>query len=190
MRNKLYDIGFGQVVPRDPFLDPLAFVTALTIFYNSRHNISSGSSPRFATGSMIDILNAAHDKFRQVESYKVHRVLKSKLDDLTTDLRTTSNDALVSTHAVGATPDLNVFVKAVLCGGKDDAASLRYLWSGRPLDICKMKEKVHSDGEKEDEYEKEKYERVDGKSTDDEPEFLSGIHWSGRVQRKLESWTA
>lgn len=135
--------------------------------------------------SVIAALNAAHDKFKQTESFKVHRVLKNKLDDLTTDLRATPNDGTGSSHSLGATSDLNVFVKAVLSDTKDGAVSLRYLWSGRPLDIHKRrKEKVQSDGERDDEL--DKYERIDGKSTDDEPEF----HWSGRMQRKIESWAA
>lgn len=186
MRNKLYDIGFGQIIPRDPFFEPAAFVHALNAFHNSRHpTTTSTSTQEFATMTLIGALNTAHDRFKQTESFKVHRVLKNKLDDLTTDLRATPNDHTGSSHSIGATPDLNVFVKAVLSDTKDGAVSLRYLWSGRPLDIHKRRnEKVQSDGEKDDEF--DKFERIDGKSTDDEPEY----HWSGRMQRKIESWAA
>lgn len=44
-----------------------------------------------------------------------------------------------------------------------------------------------SDGEREDELEMTK---SDGRSTDEEHELPSGIHWSGRVQKKIGSWTA
>lgn len=190
MRNKLYDIGFGQVVPRDPFLEPLALVNALTGFHNSRNNNPSSSSLKFASESVIEALNTAHDRFRQTESFKVHRVLKNKLDDLTTDLRAAPSDSLGSSHSLGATTDLNAFVKAVVGGGKDGAVSLRYLWSGRPMDIHKKRqEKVQSDGEKEEDFDSSRFEKIDGKSTDDD-EFMNGRQWSGRMQRKIGAWTA
>lgn len=85
------------------------------------------------------------------------------------------------------TSNLSLFVTGVLNRGKDVSASLQYLWSGRVLDLKTRKVGWTSDGEREEDLEVTK---SDGKSTDEEHELPSGIHWSGRVQRKIGSWTA
>jgi hypothetical protein len=74
-----------------------------------------------------------------------------------------------------------------MCGGKDVPSSLKYLWSGRVLELQTQRGGIVSDGEREEDLE---IARSDGKSTDEEHELPSGIHWSGRVQRKIGSWTA
>ena len=89
---------------------------------------------------------------------------------------------------MGTTSNLQVFVTGAMSGGKDVSSSLRYLWSGRVLELkARRGGGVNSDGEREEDYETM---RFDGKSTDEEHEFPSGIHWSGRVQRKIGSWTS
>ena len=114
-------------------------------------------------------------------------MLKSKIGDLTTDLRTAPHQS-PSTPNVGTTCNLPAFVTGVLSGGKDVSSSLRYLWSGRVLELKTRKGGgINSDGEREEDCE---IMRLDGKSTDEEHEFPSGIHWSGRVQRKIGSWTS
>lgn len=150
-------------------------------------------------------IQIAYDKLKQSESYKVHRVLINKLDDLATDLRTgtTPTNNAESTPRSGAafntpTTDLGAFVKAAVLGGsaKDGAPSLRYLWTGRPQEVGrKRREKDFlsepEDGERDGGKEgKEKGTVVekDVKSSEDEGEFVSGRPWSGRVQRKIESW--
>lgn len=113
-------------------------------------------------------------------------MLKSKIGDLTTDLRTTSNQS--PSPNVGTTSNLPAFVAGVMSGGKDVSSSLRYLWNGRVLELKPRRGGgIGSDGEREEDFETTK---LDGKSTDEEHEFPSGIHWSGRVQRKIGSWTS
>lgn len=149
---------------------------------------------------------------RQGEAYKVHRVLKSKLDDLATDLRTADGPGSGIT-GLKPTTDLGAIVKTILSGtsGKEGAASLRHLWSGRPEQIGrkrKEREAVWSEGEREDgerewkerekqeakaNKERDKTERErerDAKSTDDDGDYLGGRPWGGRMQRKIENWTA
>lgn len=154
---------------------------------------------------------------RQNESYKVHRVLINKLDDLAADLRTSADSEDMDTGAASGlnpTADLTAFIKVVVGSSKDAPPSLRYFWTGRPEEVRKKrqeKEAVWSDGEREregrqreegekegggkdgrdkDGREREKYQRgrdreKDLKSSDDEGDTKP---WSGKVQRKLESW--
>lgn len=174
-----------QIVPRDPFLEPRGLINSLTVFhYTSRSNSHPLPKPS-SNIALIEAIDAAHDRFKQSESFKVHRVLRSKIGDLTTDLRTTPGQN-PSTPNVGVTSNLPVFVTGVTNSGK--VSSLRYLWSGRVLEIMTLRGGgIGSDGEREDDFEVTK---LDGRSTDEEHEFPSGTHWSGRVQRKIGSWTA
>ncbi|OBZ70442.1 Protein STB6 [Grifola frondosa] len=226
----------GQVVPKDPFLDPSTFVRSLASFHASKPHYahsqslslpsttqsstlaspsvppvataatssSSSSSPPtvFLTKPLIASIQAAYEKVRQSESYKVHRVLKNKLDDLATDLRTHGVDTAGGTGVGCTTADLAAFVKALI-GSKDAPQSLRYLWTGRPGQVGKKrredvwsdterereerekdKEKCERDGEKEGEREKDDR---GGRSADEEGEY-GGMAWSGRMQRKIENW--
>ncbi|KAI9063225.1 hypothetical protein FKP32DRAFT_1592689 [Trametes sanguinea] len=241
-RSKLHALGL--VVPKDPFLDPMAFVRVLGTFQSSKshphghsphshhHHHSHAASPTqlspispsaaaassnpsnpgtvYLTQSLIESIEAQYEKVRQSESYKVHRVLKNKLDDLATDLRTHATDNVntgVSTLSV--TSDLSAFVRCVV-STKDAPQSLRYLWTGRPGYAEKKrreKEALWSDGERErEERDKEKEGERDGtgkegrdkddkdRERDKEPrsgdEADSTKPWSGRVQRKIESWAA
>lgn len=108
-------------------------------------------------------------------------MLKSKIGDLTTDLRTTATQN-PPTANVGTTSNLPAFVTGVMSGGKDVSSSLQYLWSVRVSGRGGI-----SDGEREEDLE---ITKSDGKSTDEEHEFMSGVHWSGRVRGKIGSWTA
>lgn len=180
----------------------------------------------------------------------MHRVLLNKLDDFTTDLRTSTSSAVgggigsiggghghghhghghghsssyggsgsnASKDGYGygygygysgyggqpvlrdssssrndvpiATGDMEQFVRIVQASGKDGAASLRYLWSGRLAQLEKKRsERVmfEVEREKDEERDRERNERSDGRSTEDESESRG---WTGRrVQRKIESWT-
>lgn len=136
-----------------------------------------------------DVLNAidtAYSKSRTTEPYKVHRVLLNKLDDLATDLRTSSGPKNINPT------DVDQFVyftetKAV----KDGVPSLKYLWSGR-ADVlaAKRREWLWSYGEEDngrDREGREKSEKLDELSAGDEIDLSRA--WSGkRVQRKIESW--
>ena len=113
-------------------------------------------------------------------------MLKSKIGDLTTDLRINTNQSS-SNPNVGTTSDLSAFVIGVTSGGKDVSYSLQYLWSGRALELRARMGGGFSDGEREEDSEAMK---LDGKSTDDEHEPPGGIHWPGKVRGKIGSWTA
>ena len=174
----------------------------------STASLSTRAQVAFLTLPILESINAAYDKMKQNEGYKVHRVLINKLDDLATDLRTNpdpggSNKTLFGwANSLKATADLEKFVSIIRQNNKAGCASIRYLWLGRPGEVerkRKEKEAIWSEGEekarekelekeakgREKEREKEKFEK-DFKSSDDEDE----LPWSGRVQRKLENWTA
>lgn len=155
------------------------------------------------------ITNAYDKKTRQNESYKMHRVLISKLDDLATDLRTTASSGAGAIHGHGVdlasmdpTADLGVFVKAIISSHKDAPQSLRYLWTGRPGQVRKKrkeKESFWSDGEKDKE-DREQDRDIGGKDgrkadrdrerSDSSEDEDGSMAWSGRVQRKIEHWAA
>ncbi|KAA1466389.1 hypothetical protein DENSPDRAFT_831206 [Dentipellis sp. KUC8613] len=186
-RLKLYALGFNQL-PKDPFLEPQAMVQGVHSFCNARTSFSGTAYTKlsFVTLELLETVNAAYEKFRQSESYKVHRVLLNKLDDLTTDLRTASPLGNSSSQIPEPTTDLGLLVKIILSHGKEATASLRYLWTGRPLLLARRRRErlglaAVSDAEDEER------ERTDGKSTEDEADLN---RWSSkRVQRKIESWT-
>lgn len=168
---------------------------------------SSSFQSIFLTHSLIEFINAAYDKAKQNESYKVHRVLISKLDDLATDLRTNPDPGggkglFGWASNLNPTTDLGKFVKTVTEHSRDGSPSLKYFWTGRPGEVArrrKEKEVVLSEGEdkeREKEIEKEERDRLekerdrdkDIKSSEDEGDFIGGLPWSGRMQRKIESW--
>lgn len=213
------------MVPKDPFLDPYNFVKSITSFATPKmhghvHSLSlphhfvtsnvgmysstSSASPQqtvFFTRTVIEVVNAAYDKAKQNEGYKVHRVLISKLDDLATDLRTNpepggSTKSIFSwASGLKGTTDLGKFAQTITQNQKAGCSSLRYLWAGRPAEVerkRKEKEAIWSEGEekeREKEAEKEAKEK-DLKSSDDEADYANPLPWSGRVQRKIENWTA
>ncbi|KAI0771647.1 hypothetical protein BD413DRAFT_625156 [Trametes elegans] len=165
----------------------------------------SATNAVFLTQALIEAIDSQYEKVRQSESYKVHRVLKNKLDDLATDLRTHASDSGGTTAStLGVTSDLSAFVRCVVTT-KDAPQSLRYLWTGRPGYAEKKrreKEAVWSDGERErEERERDRDGERDGATREreerdrdreprsgDEGEYVKP--WSGRMQRKIESWTA
>ncbi|PCH41012.1 hypothetical protein WOLCODRAFT_162739 [Wolfiporia cocos MD-104 SS10] len=110
----------------------------------------TNASPNPPTGHLSQqlvesIQNAYEKKARQSESYKVHRVLKSKLDDLASDLRTGGSGdegpggTSGAASSVNPTVDLDAFVKVVVGGSKEAPNSLRYLWTGRPDEVQKKR---------------------------------------------------
>ncbi|KAI0269158.1 hypothetical protein BC834DRAFT_967810 [Gloeopeniophorella convolvens] len=191
IRNKLYTLGFGHLIPKDPFLDPQGFIKAVCAFQDSR--LFSPSSPTiqpFLADDVIDAIDAAYSKARTTEPYKVHRVLLNKLDDLTTEMRTSSG----ATNDISeATADIDQFIRfAETKASKDGVPSLKYLWSGRAEVLAvKRKDRPWSDGEDDnirDRDGREKWEKTEELSTGDEID--SSRAWSSkRVQRKIESWT-
>ncbi|KAH9938141.1 uncharacterized protein B0H18DRAFT_1099992 [Fomitopsis serialis] len=112
----------------------------------------------YLSQALVEAVQAAYDKkMRPTESYKVHRVLISKLDDLVDDLRSAADGEGAppgqGASGVNPTADLGALVRLVVASSAKDApSSLRYLWTGRPDDVGKKrreKEAVWSDGERE-----------------------------------------
>ncbi|KAH8105824.1 hypothetical protein BXZ70DRAFT_966334, partial [Cristinia sonorae] len=102
----------------------------------------------YLTHKLINAIQAAYDKLKQSESYKVHRVLINKLDDLATDLRTSENKSKSGGRwGQGSVfnnnqpvADLAVLVRCIGGGGvgpgdRGGPSSLRYLWTGRPEEV-------------------------------------------------------
>ena len=174
-----------QLIPEDPFLDPQRFLGAVSAFQGPRASSSSSSSTThpFLTGDVLRAIETAYSKSRTTEPYKVHRVLLNKLDDLTTDLRTSSGPININPT------NIDQFIhfaetKAV----KDGVPCLKYLWSGR-ADILatKRKDRHWSDGEEDNGRDREGREKSDELSAGDEHD--PSKPWPGkRVQRKIESW--
>ncbi|KAI0320823.1 hypothetical protein OF83DRAFT_1102938 [Amylostereum chailletii] len=206
-RAKLYVLGFSQVLPKDPLVDTQSFLHAVSTFQNSRLCISpSHSLTPYLTADTVDAIDAAYDKSRQRETFKVSRALKTKLDDLTADLLTSTAPAITAGSATAhgylsadATLDIGEFARMMEKRGKVSVPSLRYLWTGRPGHMDKNvreKEKLWSDAEKEREKERERErerekerekekevgERLDEFSADDDTDRMK------KVQKKLESW--
>ena len=123
---------------------PHHFVTSNVGMY-STSSIPTSTQTIFLTRPIIDSINAAYDKMKQNEGYKVHRVLINKLDDLATDLRTNPDNESTGrglfgwASSLGPTTDLTKFVKVVSASSKDSAPSLRYLWTGRPTELAKKR---------------------------------------------------
>lgn len=147
----------------------------------------------YLTPSLLQLLDAAFDKSKQNDAYKVHKMLRNKIDDITTDLRTaaldrpsdfSSNPAVDELHTGFGTSNLQVFSRLIVSSGKEGAPSLSWLWAGKvgQLDKRKREIQVISDGEVD---EKDKPVMGEVKTTDDE---VVPFPWSGRMQKKVESW--
>ncbi|KAI9512172.1 hypothetical protein F5148DRAFT_1008388 [Russula earlei] len=188
VRNKLSALGFvtPQLIPQDPFLDPQRFLRAISAFQDSRLFSSSSPSNQLLTDDVLNAIDTAYSKSRTTEPYKVHRVLLNKLDDLTTDLRTSSGPTNINPT------DIDQFVfYAETKAAKDGVPCLKHLWSGRAEMLAvKRKDRLWSDVESDNGRDREGKERAD--KTDEFPvsdENELSRAWRGkRVQRKIESW--
>jgi len=80
-------------------------------------------------------------------------------------------------------------------GRQGTAGSMKGLWSGRVGVVVKMREREREKYARKGDFDKEKAGGgvwSDGdtdKTTEDENDSFGGIHWSGRMQKKIESWT-
>ena len=176
-----------QDVPKDPFVDPYGFLKSITAFATPKvhhghvhtlslphHFVASNAgmyltssappSPQavFLTRPIVESISGAYDKAKQSESYKVHRVLINKLDDLATDLRTNPDPGGAGKGLFGwasslkPTTDLDKFVRAISQNAKSGCASLRYLWSGRPSEVERKRKEKEAVLSEEEEKEREK----------------------------------
>src|SRR5258708_39254040 len=90
-------------MPKDPFGEPLWFLHAIADFqrmstssFPYRSNQANDNQVHFIDYDIIERVNLAYAKLRQAEPYKVHRVLKNKIDDLTTVSSSLANNLNLS----------------------------------------------------------------------------------------------
>jgi hypothetical protein len=181
-------------VPKDPFLEPQALLTALYAFH---HHGKSGSPDTAGVKSdvvhlsyaLLQAIDTAFEKSRHNEAYKVHKVLFNKLDDLATDLRSTTTEKAFDSGSISGvgtasplgTRDIGTLAKVLLSGGKDGAQSLSLLWAGKAVQLDRRQKDIVSDAEDDK-------PAPDARSTDDERDVFGNKPWSGRMQKKIESW--
>ena len=139
---------------------------------------------------------------------------KSKYPDLPSSPEATPPPppATIAATSLSVTSDLAAFARCAVTS-KDAPPSLRYLWTGRPGHAEKKrreKEPPWSDGERDDKDRDKDRDRAGDKEADSEhargkgdrerERDKDGIHarsgdegerlWSGRMQRRIEAWTA
>lgn len=209
MRNKLSAIGY-QNVPKDPFMHPRRFTRVLAAFVNQRLIPSPTSASTsgltqcqhaYLNLALIKHIDAAYEKYRSSDAYKLHRAVLNTIDDLTSATTQAMSSSKGVRHGqsmslslsskereaeslLEGTPDLASFVNKVgYLRGKDCGSSVRYLWTGK-LDQLdrKRKESIWSDIEEDREREKEM------SASDEENDSTSVFPWSNRVTKKLENW--
>jgi hypothetical protein len=84
--------------------------------------------------------------------------------------------------------------------GRGTAGSLKGLWGGRVAVVLRMREREREKHTRKGEVDKDNkggagvgvWSDCDtdaGKTTEDENDSFGGIPWSGRMQKKIESWT-
>ena len=212
MRNKLSIIGY-QSVPKDPFLNPRQFTRCLAAFANQRlaqPPSSSAGPPSFQHAylnlTLINHIDAAYEKYRSSEAYKLHRVVLNKLDDLTTATTSAMSSSKGASHGksmslslsskdrdaenlLEPTSDLAAFVgKLGFFRSKDYCICARYLWTGKFEQLDRRrKESVLSDAEEDKD--KDKDRDRERSESDDDGDALGVFPWSNRVTKKIENWT-
>ncbi|GJJ70560.1 hypothetical protein EMPS_02909 [Entomortierella parvispora] len=100
-------------VPKDPFAEPAAFVTAVKAFQLKKPDLNAGYLD-FRTAEAIT--NAYQNSFNP-QGLKVHKVLKSKIEDFS---------GMTAVNPEGETTDLEVFAKHI------NSESLKLVWRGKP----------------------------------------------------------
>lgn len=212
MRNKLSAIGF-QNVPKDPFMHPRRFTRVLATFVNQRlmtspTSASSSAGPTLCQHAYLNLalikhIDAAYEKYRSSDAYKLHRVVLNTLDDLTSATTQAMSSSKGVRHGqsmslslsskereadslLESTPDLASFVNRVgYLRGKDCGSSVRYLWTGKLEQLDrKRKESIWSDVEEDKERERER----EMSGSDEDNDSTSVFPWSNRVTKKLENW--
>ncbi|CEL59522.1 Protein STB6 OS=Saccharomyces cerevisiae (strain ATCC 204508 / S288c) GN=STB6 PE=1 SV=1 [Rhizoctonia solani AG-1 IB] len=127
-RWRMYALGASSI-PRDPFYDPEAALSALVTFQKNQ-----GMQPiPYLSFSLLEHINAAHKTLKN-ESYKVHKAMLHRPEDYETE-----------------TMSIDVFVRGIVSAGKDGPDSLRFVWTGK----SRKDKKKDRDEEKETEGEGE-----------------------------------
>lgn len=165
----------------------------------SAHSITlPTASTTYLDVPLLRKIDVSYEKARSSETYKVHRVILNKLDDITT-----ATTSAISSGGVGAnvsafnmdctdtTADLPAFVKKISnTHSKDMASSLKSVWTGRVEQLAKKRRQIlyADDEEGRDQSKCREETRSDGRSTDDEGDISGRLQWSKSVHRKIESW--
>ncbi|CAE6455612.1 unnamed protein product [Rhizoctonia solani] len=106
-RWRMYALGASSI-PRDPFYDPEAALSALVTF-----QINQAMQPiPYLSFSLLEQINAAHKALKN-ES-KVHKAMLHRPEDYESE-----------------TMSIDVFVRGIVSAGKDGPGSLRFVWTGK-----------------------------------------------------------
>ncbi|KAF9338169.1 hypothetical protein BG006_009544 [Podila minutissima] len=100
-------------VPKDPFAEPVAFINAVKAYQTKKPDLKA----RFLDSKTVDSINAAYQSSFNPQGLKVHKVLKSKIEDFS---------GMTVVNPEGETTDLEVFAKHI------HADSLKQVWKGKP----------------------------------------------------------
>ncbi|CAE6523048.1 unnamed protein product [Rhizoctonia solani] len=107
-RWRMYALGASSI-PRDPFYDPEAALSALVTFQKNQ-----GMQPiPHLSFALLEQINVAHKALKN-ESYKVHKAMLHRSDDYESE-----------------TMSIDVFVRGIVSAGKDGPDSLRFVWTGK-----------------------------------------------------------
>ncbi|KAF9586126.1 hypothetical protein BGW38_009396 [Lunasporangiospora selenospora] len=99
-------------VPKDPFAEPVAFLSAVKSFQSKKSELTSGE----LDVKTADAISAAYQSSFNPQGLKVHKVLKSKIEDFS---------GMTTTNTEGETMDLEVFAKNI------HSDSLKQVWRGK-----------------------------------------------------------
>ncbi|KAF9908548.1 hypothetical protein EC991_009693 [Linnemannia zychae] len=99
-------------VPKDPFADPVAFINAVKTFQIKKPDLKAC----FLDYKTVEAISAAYQSSFNPQGLKVHKVLKSKIEDFS---------GMTAVNPEGETTDLEVFAKHIATD------SLKQVWKGK-----------------------------------------------------------
>lgn len=133
------------------------------------------------------------------------------LGDLASGLGLSGGGAMGAGGLLEPTSDLRELVRVLVPGekgrekdrdlgeerweGRRTAWSLKALWSGRVASVVRMRAREREKHIRKGEVERDKSgiwsdgDSDGAKTSEDENDSFGGIPWSGRMQKKIESWT-
>ncbi|KAF9899136.1 hypothetical protein BX616_003256 [Lobosporangium transversale] len=100
-------------VPKDPFAEPEAFLSAVKTFQAKKPDLKA----RYLDLKTVEAITAAYQSSFNPQGLKVHKVLKSKIEDFS---------GMTAVNPEGETTDLEVFAKHI------HMDSLKQVWRGKP----------------------------------------------------------
>ncbi|KAF9339428.1 hypothetical protein BGZ91_005921 [Linnemannia elongata] len=99
-------------VPKDPFAEPVAFLNAVKAFQIKKPDLKAC----FLDAKTVEAISAAYQSSFNPQGLKVHKVLKSKIEDFS---------GMTAVNPEGETTDLEVFAKHITTD------SLKQVWKGK-----------------------------------------------------------